>query len=653
MSSPRQLLDLAFAHHQHGRFDDAEVLYRQILVHSPHDVDALHLLGLIHYQKGQYAAAIACMQQALSIKPDFVEAHDNLGHALRGAGRLDDAAASIQRALQLQPNFAPAYKNLAVVLIEQGKFDEAVTSCQRAIDLNPVDAEAYSNLGGALWNQGRLDEAATSLTRALDLKPDMADAHSNLGIIRRSLGRAREAIVSFEHALRLQPDHADAHWNLSMALLASGDLERGWREYEWRWKRKEMPPRVFPQPRWDGGSLRGRSILLCSEQGLGDTIQFLRYAAVLKEQGARVIVSCQKPLLGLLEDCPGIDHICARNEEPAGFDVWSPLLSVPGLVGTTLETIPATVPYLFAKTERVEHWRRYLSRFDGFKVGICWQGSQIYRGDRYRSIPLAEFAALATLEGVQLLSLQKGQGADQIREVDLSVPVIDFGGTLDASSPFVDTAAVMMNLDLVISADTAIAHLAGALGVPVWTAIAAIRTEWRWLLDRENTPWYPTMRLFRQSTSDDWSAVFKRMAGELKVLADQKSRGLSLRVEVAGGELFDKITILQIKTERISSAAKLENIKRELASLLETRQRLGPSSTALESVIAELKKVNETLWDIEDKIRDCERAKKFDKTFVELARSVYHQNDHRSALKRQINDLLGSKIVEEKSYQAY
>jgi len=286
-------------------------------------------------------------------------------------------------------------------------------------------------------------------------------------------------------------------------------------------------------------------------------------------------------------------------------------------------------------------------------VGICWQGSQIHRADRYRSISLAEFTPLAALEGVQLFSLQKGPGADQVREVDLGVPVLDFGGTLDASAPFVDTAALMGHLDLVISADSAIAHLAGALGVPVWMANPIGRTDWRWLLDREDTPWYPTMRLFRQATRNDWSAVFTRMADELRALVDRKSRGLSLGVEVAAGELFDKITILQIKSERISSAAKLENIKRELASLLETRQRLGPSSTALESVIAELKKVNEALWDIEDKIRDCERQKEFGKSFIELARSVYHQNDRRSALKRQINDLLGSNIVEEKSYQAY
>jgi hypothetical protein len=555
--------------------------------------------------------------------------------------------------LQLQPDFAPAHKNLGVLLIEQGKFAEATISFQRAIALNPNDPEAYTNLGGALWNQGRLDEAALALTRAIQLRPDMADAHSNLGTVRRTQGKTREAIASFEQTLRLEPNHVDAHWNLSMALLVCGDFERGWREYEWRWKRKEMPPRVFPQPRWDGGSLQDRSILLCSEQGLGDTIQFVRYATLLKNQGARVIVSAQKPLLGVLANCPGVDRACARNQEPADFDVWSPLLSVPGLVGTTPETIPATVPYLFADPARVEHWRRYLSRFDSFKVGISWKGSQAHRGDRFRSIPLSQFAPLTAIEGVQLFSLQKEAGLDQLQEVDLAVPVIDFGGTLDASSPFVDTAAVMKNVDLVIAPDTAIAHLAGALGVPVWMPLPLGRTDWRWLLEREDSPWYPTMRLFRQSAANEWSDVFTRMAGELRALVDRKSRSRSLRVEVAAGELFDKLTILEIKAERIRSSAQLENIKRELASLAETRERLGPGSKALGSLIAELKKVNETLWDIEDKIRDCERQKDFGKTFIELARSVYHQNDRRSALKRQINDLLGSKIIEEKSYQAY
>jgi hypothetical protein len=271
--------------------------------------------------------------------------------------------------------------------------------------------------------------------------------------------------------------------------------------------------------------LQGRSILLCSEQGLGDTIQFIRYAAILRVRGARVIVSCQKSLLPLLSGCPGIDLLCEENAEPADFDVWSPLVSVPGLVGTTIETIPTPGPYLLASPKLVERWKRYLGRFKGFKVGICWQGSPVHVADRYRSIPLAQFAPLAALENVRLISLQKGPGADQLGGVTKHFSVFNLAYKLDTSSgAFMDTAAVMMSLDLVITADTAIAHLAGALGVPVWNAIPMIMTDWRWLLDRQDSPWYPTMRLFRQSKPNGWTDVFASMATELRKQMNRDTR---------------------------------------------------------------------------------------------------------------------------------
>jgi Flp pilus assembly protein TadD len=516
MATAKQLLDQAVAHHQHGSLVRAEGLYREVLEQSPQDVDALYLLGLVDCQRGRYEAAIAHMQQALERKPDFAEGYNNLGHALRAVGRVDEALVSIREALHLRPDYAAAYGNLAASLTNRGRFHEAVDAYQEALRLDPNDPETYSNLGIALWHVGRLDEAIANMTRALELRPNLADAHSNLGTVLRAQGKTRQAIASLQDAVRLNPNHVDAHWNLALALLASGEFEQGWKEYEWRWKRSEWPPRVFPQPRWDGGPLEGRSILLCSEQGLGDTIQFIRYAAMLKDRGARVIFSCQKPLRQLLASCPGIDQLCDENREPADFDVWSPLLSVPRLVGTIIETIPTARPYLFASPKLVEKWKHYLHRFKAFKVGIGWQGNCDNTGDRYRSIRLSRFAALAAVEGVQLISLQKGPGTDQFREVAGSFSVFDLGYRLDNSGAFTDTAAVMKNLDLVISADTAIAHLAGAVGVPVWTALPMINTDWRWLLDREDTPWYPTMRLFRQPEANDWTAVFARMASELR-----------------------------------------------------------------------------------------------------------------------------------------
>jgi Flp pilus assembly protein TadD len=512
-----QLFNQAFAHHQQGRLVEAERLYREILAQSPGDANVIYLMGLLHYQQRRYEPAIAHMQQAVQLRPDFAEGHNNLGHALRTVGRKEEALASIRTAIELRPDYAGAQANLGVSLEQQGKFQDAVNAYQEALRLNPNDHETCCNLGGALWYLGRLDEAVASLTRALQLRPDWADAHSNLGTVLRSQGKARQAVPSLREALRLNPNHVEAHWNLALSLLACGEFEEGWKEYEWRWKRREWPPRVFPQPRWDGGPLQGRSILLCCEQGLGDTMHVIRYAAIVKDLGARVIVSCQKPLRPLLARCPGIDMLCDENAEPADFDVWSSLLSVPGLVGTTMGTIPAPGPYIFANPTLVQRWKRYLDRFKGFKVGVCWQGSRIHVLDTYRSIPLAQFAPLAAIEGVQLISLQKGPGADQLRDFANPFPVFDLAYKLDTSSgPFMDTAAVMMNLDLVITVDTAIAHLAGALGAPVWNALPMIGTDWRWLLDRQDTPWYPTMQLFRQSQTNDWTGVFARMASELR-----------------------------------------------------------------------------------------------------------------------------------------
>jgi tetratricopeptide (TPR) repeat protein len=516
MPTLQQLRDQAFLHHQQGKLVEAESLYREILAQSPDDAHAFYLLGLVDLQRGRNETAVAHMQQAIRLKPDFAEGHNNLGHALRTMGRMDEALASIRQAIRLQPNYAGAHAHLGVSLAQEGRLREAVDAYQEALRLNPMDAETWSNLGIAMWHLGRLDEAMANFNHALERRPDLADAHSNLGSVLRAQGKVREALPCLREALRLNPDHVEAHWNLALALLAAGDFQQGWKEYEWRWKRREWPPRVFPQPRWDGEPVQGRSILLCSEQGLGDTIQFIRYAAILKQRGARVIVSCQKPLRVLLAGCPGADVLCEQNREPAAFDVWSPLLSVPGLLSTTIETIPAPGPYLFASPKLVERWRRYLSRFKGFKVGICWQGSSGHSADRYRSVPLGQFAPLAAIEGVQLISLQKGHGSDQLRDLTQPFSVFDLAYKLDNSSgAFMDTAAVMMSLDLVITADTAIAHLAGALGVPVWNALHMIMTDWRWLLDRQDSPWYPTMRLFRQSRPDDWTGVFARMATEL------------------------------------------------------------------------------------------------------------------------------------------
>ena len=294
--------------------------------------------------------------------------------------------------------------------------------------------------------------------------------------------------------------------------FCSGDFEKGWSEYEWRWRCSTVLPRPFPQPLWQGEPLDGRTILLHAEQGLGDTLQFVRYAPMVKQRGAEVIVSCQKPLLSLLKSCPGIDSLLPQASVVPQFDVQASLMSIPSIFGTTLATIPSEVPYLSANADLAEHWRERLRSLQGFKIGINWRGRPGNPSERHRGIPLRAFAPLARLPGVRLISLQKGPGWEEIAAAAENVPVVDLGRALDeAAGPFMDTAAIMHNLDLVITSDTVIAHLAGALGVPVWVALPFV-PDWRWLLEREDSPWYPTMRLFRQKRPGEWDEVFERIA---------------------------------------------------------------------------------------------------------------------------------------------
>jgi tetratricopeptide (TPR) repeat protein len=630
MATISEALAMALEHHQAGRLQAAEQIYRQILAADPGQADALHLLGVLAHQVGKHgiaiqyigraltrsaeqpsfhynlgevyrtvgeiakatacyrraveldpefakahnslgsmlqdqgklAEAVACYQRAIELKPDFAGAHYNLGNALRLWNRAEEAIACYRRAVQLQPDFADAHNNLGSVLQDQrrleeavacfrrvielrpgfadahynlgnalrlrGDLAEAVTCYRRALERNPGLAEAHDNLGVALQDQGRLAEAVACYQRAIELKPDFAEAHCNLGVAWKEQGKFDDALACCRRALQLNPRYADGHLNQALLWLLHGDLANGWEEYEWRWQAKQRLAPEFQRQAWDGAPLAGKTILLIAEQGLGDTMQFVRYAPLVKRLGATVILHCQKPLLRLMASCPGIDRLAGPGDDLPPFDVCVPLLSLPRLFQTTLANVPATIPYLFAAPELVERWREKLARLAGFTIGVCWKGSPGYPADRSRSIPLAEFAPLAQVPGVHLVSLQKGLGSEQLAELGDRFAVTDLRQELDeASGPFMDTAAVMMNLDLVVSADTAVAHLAGALGVPVWLALPFV-PDWRWLLDRPESPWYPTVRLFRQKKLDDWPAVFEEMKTALgrRPAADEPKRGL-------------------------------------------------------------------------------------------------------------------------------
>jgi Flp pilus assembly protein TadD len=619
MATISEALARAWKWHQEGEHDRAEAVLRQILQAAPETFGAAHLQGLVHRARGDLDLAAASFKQVLRSRPDRAEVQLDLGIAYHLQRRLDNAAACYREALGLRPEYP----------------------------------QAHTNLGTVLQDQGNLTEAEECHRRALRIDADFFDAHFNLANALKEQGRDAEAETSFREALRLRPGFAGAHMNRGMVLLRLGRLEEGWSEYEWRFQQRQPAPRFLDRPRWDGSAPRGQTLLLHAEQGMGDFLMFVRYVPLVRRLGARVVLECPPAATRLLAQGPEVDVLVPRGAPLPEFDAHAPLLSVPGLMGTRLDTIPAGVPYLHADPGLVAHWRERLSPVPGFKVGIAWQGDPTYRWDRQRSIPLAQFAPLAALPGVRLLSLQKGLGVEQLELVEGWFEVDDLGGRLDEEhGAFMDTAAVIMNLDLVVSPDTAIAHLAGALGVPTWLALGA-DPHWPWMQGRDDSPWYPTMRLFHQRRPGVWGEVFSRMAAALEPIVAARSAGTSVRIEVPLGDLVDRITILEIKAERMTDPLRLANVRAELASLADVRQRLVLPSEHIDRLTAELRAVNEMIWDTEDAVRACEAASDFGPRFIDLARSVYHNNDRRAALMRAISEALGSRLMEEKAHPDY
>jgi tetratricopeptide (TPR) repeat protein len=652
-TAPDTYGNLGLALLQRDRPEEAVDYFEQALRLEPGNAETQSNLAVALVRLGRLDEAIACWRQVVRLRPQDPEAHNSLGGTLAKRGHLEEAVASLRQALRLRPRHGDTHSNLGLALAELGRLDEALAHLQTAVRLQPDSAAVQSNLGLALIGQGRFDEAIAHLREALRLRPNFPEAHNNLGMALTKLGRFDEGIRHYDEALRQNPDHPEAHKNRALAWLVLGDYARGWPEFEWRWRCKDFTPRPFRPPQWDGAPLAGRSILLHTEQGIGDTLQFIRYAALVKQRGGTVLVECPAGLRPLLASCPGIDRLLARGEPLPPFDVHAPLLSLPTAFQTTLDTVPAPIPYLRPDPAHVEKWRRELEPGQEFKIGIVWRGSPHYKADRQRSIPLAHFGPLTRVEGVRLYSLQKGPGSEEVSQLADRLAVTDLGSRLDeVTGAFLDTAAVMHRLDLVVTADTAAGHLAGAMGVPVWIALP-FSPDWRWQLDREDSPWYPTVRLFRQQTAGDWDAVFERMAAELARQLGARRFHKPILVETAAGDLIDKITILEIKSERIVDTVKLRHVREELAVLVAARDRAMEPSPELTALTAELKAANETIWDTEDALRLCESKGDFGPHFVELARRVYHTNDRRAALKRRINELLVARLMEVKVHPEY
>jgi tetratricopeptide (TPR) repeat protein len=525
-----------------GQVAEAIAACRRAIVIKPNLAEAHNNLGNALTEKGDFDEAISACRQALALRPGYVEAQFNLGNALRAAGRLDEAIAAIAlkrdypeafnnlgdalhakglaidaiaaftQALALRPGYPQAQNNLGRALQARGQLEDARTAYLKALAMDPRNADAASNLGNALTDLGQLDDAIAAFHQAIALKPAYFEAYSNLGVALQAKGRLDEAIAVCRKAVALNPDFTQGHYNLASALLMRGDFAEGWREYEWRWKLPDFKPpwRGIALPPWEGENLQGKTILVYTEQGLGDGFLAARFVPELASRGGKIVVVCHKSQIGLMRNLRGVADAMAWDHALPEADFFVPMISLPRVLGTARATIPAEVPYLHVDPVAVESWRQRLTEYPGFKIGLVWRGNP--KPDPLRSCPLAGLAGLGSVPGTQFFSLQVGEGAVEAKTPPTGLNLIDFSADF---VDFVETAACIVNLDLVITIDTAVAHLAGALGRPMWTMLP-VSPDWRWMRDREDSPWYPTMRLFRQTARNDWSDVVARVEAELR-----------------------------------------------------------------------------------------------------------------------------------------
>jgi tetratricopeptide (TPR) repeat protein len=547
--------------HQQLKLADAERIYIEVLQHQPNHFDALHLLGVIAIQTKRTVRGTELITKAIGLNAKVAAAHSNLGNALRDLKRPEDALASYDRAIALKPDAAETYYNRGLVLQELKRPEDALASYDKAIALKPDFADAYNNRGVALRDLKRPEDVLASYDKVIALNPDYAEAHNNRGIALRDLKRPEDALANHDRAIALKPDYAEAYYNRALALqdlkcledalasydkaialkpdyadafvsqslffLMMGRFEQGWRQYEWRKKQnKPIAPRTYPRPLWLGEqNIEGKTLFIHWEQGLGDLIQFCRYAKLAADLGARVILEAPKPLMSLLTTLSGVAQLIETGSPLPPFDYQCPLLSLPLAFKTTLSSIPATIPYLKCNLEKSRLWKERLGERHKRKVGLVWSGGlrpdqpEMWFIDSRRNIPLDKLAVLKHPD-IDFYSLQKGEPAESelaelLRHNWEGPHIVDFTSQLN---DFSDTAALVENLDLVVTVDTSTAHLAGALGKPVWI-LNRFDTCWRWLLNRNDSPWYPTVKLYRQEKAGHWDDVVRRIKMDLDVFS--------------------------------------------------------------------------------------------------------------------------------------
>lgn len=642
--------------------------------------EALYGQGVLMWRAGRRQEAVGLLDAALRAKPDFPEALCMGGYILGESGKREAALQFYRRALGLKLDLPIAWSNAGKLYLELGRTAEALDGFQAALALKPGDADLWNSRAGALRKLGRLEESAASALEALRLRPDFAEAALNLGNARLKLDRAAEALEAYRLASSIKPDYSTALCGQALALralgrleearaafeeaerlgnveavsgrgcldLTLGDFERGWEGYEARWiAGKSLDEGLGVRfPKWPGPGRAGERVLALNDHGFGDTIQFARYLPMMKSAGAIPTLLAPARLHRLLSSLGDI-RIVADAPEGESFDAQIAISSLPRAFATRLDSVPAAVPYLRAEPALAQKWAARIGPA-GFRIGIVWQGNADPEADMARSMPLAAFAPLAATPNARLISLQKGFGVEQLADPPPGMRVESLGEDFDAGpDAFVDAAAAMMHLDLLVACDTSIAHLAGALGRPVWVALKS-DAEWRWLRDRDDSPWYPTMRLFRQKRRGEWSGVFAAMAERLASPAQDRGPERLLAIPGSVGELIDRIAMLEITSRRSRDDQASRGARGELAALEDCLRRSGLDHPGLGALRKGLAAVDERLLAVEDEIRSCEREDEFGERLVALARSLVTANDRRAAIKRDIDRLFRSPTPAEK-----
>jgi tetratricopeptide (TPR) repeat protein len=502
-----------------GEVEDAAAAFRRAAEIAPGYATAHANLGRTLRARGELQEALAAFRRAASLEPDDADFQNQLGSLYGALNRYELAAAHFRRATELKPDFALACANLGMALTELNRWDDAIAAYERAAALDPDDASIRVNLAFARDDPAGIAQAEAQCRRLVAARSNLPDAHNALGLILQKQNRLGESLESYRRAIALKPDFLPAVINESLVLLLLGRYEEAWPKYEWRRRLPMLRRNERAQPQWQGEDIAHKTILLHSEQGFGDTIQFLRYVPLVAAQSRHMVLEIPRPLVRMAASLP-IDNvtIVPNNRPPPPADVHAPLLNLPRIFDTRVDNIPGRVPYLMPRRPLVERWARTLGADRRFKVGLAWAGKPEHKGNRSRTLALARLAPLLAVEGVGWYGVQVGRPADEVKRLPQGT-LIDLSPQL---TDFAETAGAILNLDLVIAVDTAVAHLAGALARPAWIMIA-FSPDWRWLLARDDSPWYPSVRLYRQPAPGDWDSVIARVAADLTRRAARRS----------------------------------------------------------------------------------------------------------------------------------